>query len=139
MLSESSTACGDPTIVMLHSSIAFCSRGGSVPLPDSAFVLSNVYGAIIFALKDNHSESYSDGDMSLMTKYYFVMDWTNAFLVQWLLLYLPYQWYRCFKTGRNRFHNYLTLNQQERKARLNLKNKRNYPSTRAMKPRFIRL
>jgi hypothetical protein len=59
----------------------------------SAFVLSNSYGATIFALKDNNNEKYSDGDMSLMTKYYFVIDWINAFLIQWLLLYLPYQWY----------------------------------------------
>lgn len=100
-------------------------------------MIANAFGATVFALKDNNSESYSDKDMSIMTKYYFVVDWINAFLVQWLLLYLPYQWYFCFKAGPSRYHNYLMLLQQARKARSNLKKMNHLPNTKGTKPKFI--
>lgn len=37
-------------------------------------------------------EKLDDEEMSTATKYSFVLDWANAFIIQALLLYLPYHW-----------------------------------------------
>lgn len=44
---------------------------------------------ILFSVKDR----MDDVEMSTATKYSFVLDWGNAFIIQALLLYLPYHWY----------------------------------------------
>ena len=43
-----------------------------------------------------------DREMSTATKYSFVLDWGNAFIIQALLLYLPYHWYGFWDKGRIR-------------------------------------
>ena len=56
------------------------------------FIATNIYGSVIFFVHDANPGDISFSHMSQLTKYYFVIDWANAFLIQWLLLYLPYQW-----------------------------------------------
>lgn len=57
-----------------------------------AYVVSNSYGLVLYQLNESNSEKYSNEQLSVMSKYYFAVDWINAFSIQWLLLYLPYQW-----------------------------------------------
>lgn len=58
----------------------------------SVFMLANGFGILVFILFEKDPDTYSGQTMSTLTKYFFVTDWMNAFMVQWLLLYLPYQW-----------------------------------------------
>ena len=51
---------------------------------------------ILFGVKDR----MNDEEMSTATKYSFVLDWGNAFIIQALLLYLPYHWYEMWNIGR---------------------------------------
>ena len=51
---------------------------------------------ILFGVKDRMDY----GEMSTATKYSFVLDWGNAFIIQALLLYLPYHWYEMWNVGR---------------------------------------
>ena len=51
---------------------------------------------ILFGVKDRMDY----GEMSTATKYSFVLDWGNAFIIQALLLYLPYHWYEVWNIGR---------------------------------------
>ena len=52
-------------------------------------MLDNAFSYVLYGLKDG----LETAQMSYLTKYYFLIDWLTAFFMQWLLLYLPYQWY----------------------------------------------
>jgi hypothetical protein len=43
-----------------------------------------------------------DDEMSNLTKPYAAIDWLNAFFLQWLLLYVPYNWYAVREIGLRR-------------------------------------
>lgn len=59
----------------------------------SAYLSANLFGIILFSLYDGDPTSYSSSEMSESTKYSFVINWANAFVIQWLLIYVPYHWY----------------------------------------------
>jgi len=67
-----------------------------------AFIAANIMSITLYSMHDSNPSSYSDQDMSTITKYYFLIDWVNAFCIQWLLLYIPYHWYRTVKLGQRK-------------------------------------
>lgn len=59
---------------------------------NAAYVASGLFGILLFSLHDGSPEDYSDEYLSETTKYSFVVNWANAFLIQWILIYVPYHW-----------------------------------------------
>jgi hypothetical protein len=55
-------------------------------------VIANVFSIVLYKLKDNNSGEWNDEDMSALSRIYFIIDWINAFAIQWLLLFVPYHW-----------------------------------------------
>jgi hypothetical protein len=62
------------------------------PLNNLAYIAANLVGVILFSLHDSNPTAYSDSEMSDYTKIGFVVNWINAFIIQWILIYVPYHW-----------------------------------------------
>jgi hypothetical protein len=62
------------------------------PLFIPAYIAANLFGIILFSLHDGSPDEYSSDYMSEATKYSFVTNWINAFVLQWILMYVPYHW-----------------------------------------------
>jgi hypothetical protein len=64
-----------------------------------AFVASNAYGVVVYLISQDKP---SNNEMSTLTKYSFVINWINAYVIQWILLLVPYQWYSTLYKGVNK-------------------------------------
>jgi hypothetical protein len=57
----------------------------------AGFVAANAYSIVIYVLSKN-DESLNGEAMSTLTKYSFVITWLNAYVIQSILLCVPYHW-----------------------------------------------
>lgn len=54
------------------------------------FLGSNVYSISLYRIYNR--DDYTDEEMSNLSRYSFLGDWISTFIIQLLLLYVPYQW-----------------------------------------------
>ncbi len=54
------------------------------------YIVKNLYGIIIYIVYNNQVEVTEE--LSWFSKLYFSFDWTNAFILQTLLIFVPYHW-----------------------------------------------
>lgn len=64
-------------------------------------MVSSVFCIINYFLAEDHDEEYDDKEMSDISEYSFVVDWANAYVIQSILLLVPYHWY-CFLLSRSK-------------------------------------
>ena len=56
---------------------------------DIAYISHGVFNFVQYVL---HA-TLGDNTMSELSGYNFIVNWANAFVIQWILLYVPYHWY----------------------------------------------
>jgi hypothetical protein len=54
------------------------------------FLGSNVYSISLYRIYNR--DDYTDEEMSNLSRYSFLGDWISTFIIQLLLLYVPYRW-----------------------------------------------
>lgn len=54
-------------------------------------MVKGVYGILVYLTY--HEVKYQEyDDLSWLSKLYFSFDWTNAFIIQTLIIFVPYHW-----------------------------------------------
>lgn len=61
----------------------------------TVYAAKDTFGIILYEYKENYSgtDIIRSQSLSHLSKYYFALDWTSAFAIQSLLIYVPYRWY----------------------------------------------
>ncbi len=62
-----------------------------------AYTIKDLYSIILYIAKNNQNDQTET--ISYLTRIYFAIDWMNAFLIQWLLIFVPYHWYQYINSG----------------------------------------
>lgn len=62
----------------------------SIYAPISGYIAKDLYGIVVYIIYAGRTGV--DNQLSWFSKFYFALDWGNAFVLQTVLIFVPYHW-----------------------------------------------